>query len=127
INIAGAYLLLSAFVAAGLAFARGPWRALAAVGVPVCVAAMWLTRSRAAIVGGVVALVVWAVLALARRRQLNPSRALLAGLAAAIVLGGALVVVNPFGILAPRGFRSLEYRAMFIETALRMVGSAPAF
>jgi len=127
LNISGAYLLMIAFLAAGWALSTGRQRVLGIAGVVLCMSAMWFTRSRSAVVAGSATLIAAGVLLFARVRALNISRAFVAAVVAAIALSALMVLADPFGVLAPRRLRSIEFRAMFAETALNMFASEPLF
>lgn len=129
INTSGAYFMLIVFLALGAALARG--RDLRAVGwwtaCVVALAAMWLTKTRASIVSGLAVsagALVWMVLF--RGRSVT-ARAAAAAAIVAVLVGAALVFLNPLNLLASGAERSLGLRFASSETALRMMAAYPGF
>ena len=125
LNTAGAYFVLVAFIAMGTAVASRTHvpGLLAAV---ICVIALWLTRTRSAIVAGLAitaAGTVW--LAASRLRSASVLRTTIVAGLVAFGLTLYVVVSNPLHVLASGGSVSLHHRVLSAETALRMIATSP--
>jgi len=125
IDTVGPYLMLIVFLAVAMAAAsseRWVWGTAAAV----CFIALWLNKTRAAVVAALVTIVGGAVWRMATRvRWLSSTPALLVSGALAIVVGVCVVVYNPLHVLSEGGLFSMHVRRLFAETGLRMAASAP--
>jgi O-antigen ligase len=126
VNAAGSYYVLSALIAIAFAAADKKHRWLWLSAVLLMVPALWLTGSRSA---AMVSVLVAASAVHAARRGMRPSRRQL-GIAGAAV--GVLLVAT----LSARGWAgqergsagmSLRLRSQFLQTSVRMFGSAPIF
>jgi O-antigen ligase len=127
INTAGVYLLLGAFLTFGTAAVSSPWAMLGwmAAGY-LCAIGIGLTGTRAAIVSGVaVGVVALAVARSSRVRSWSPHRAALGGIALAVIIGAGIILFNPFDMLNNDVAQSLRMRTFFVQTGLKMMGSAP--
>lgn len=131
LNTSGAYFLLVLFPAIGLVVSSRTQRVAgvaAGIAATLIVAAMWVTKTYAAIVAAIVtaaAGLVWVLVV--RTRLLTLRRAAAAALAVAAAVGLGTVAVNPLGLLADRAYLSLHLRALFAETAIRMWAAFPWF
>jgi len=124
----GGYLMLVAFVAAGTAIASRARGLMGWLATGVCLAAMWLSQTRSAMVAGLTTVVAggaWPLFGRLSKRRVLPTL-LLAG-TVAVAVGAALVAYNPLGILRPRAGASLGFRLQAVQTALRMMETRPLF
>ncbi len=131
LNTSGAYFLLVLFPALGLAVSSRPRAARVATATgaaAIALAALWFTKTYAAIVAAVVVATGSAAwLAVRRTRLVTGRRAAVAAAALAALVGAGTVALNPFGVLTERAYLSLHLRALFAETALRMWAAHPLF
>jgi hypothetical protein len=125
LDTAGVYFMFIVFAAVGIAAASraGLLPGLFAAGV--CFGAMWLTRTRVAVVAGLAVVVAGAFWRAASAFRWSLARTALVSASAAIVVGTVVVVYNPFHVLAAGGDFALHLRVLMSETALRMMAAAP--
>jgi O-antigen ligase len=131
VNTSGSFFLMVAGLSAAFVVSnrRRPWRMAAyLVATVVLLGAMQLTRTRAALVAGLaIAAAFGAWAGMTRYKLGSPARAVLL---AAVILPAAvaaIIVYNPFDLLAPGAEQSLRLRVLFAQTAARMIASAPLF
>lgn len=126
VDTAGPYFMLVAFVAIGTAAASRAHLLPGLLAGVISIGAMWLTRTRSAIVAGLTTAAAgvawWAV---SRFRWLSPPRAVLASAFATLAVTVWVVAYNPFHILVSGGSRALYQRALFVETGLKMLATEP--
>jgi len=127
IDTAGPYFLLVASIAIGTAAASRARPVPAILAAAVIIGALWLTQTRSAIVAGLMvtaAVVAW--WGAARFRWLlSQTRAILVSVFVALAAGVGVITYNPFHLLWAGGIQSLHLRALFAQTALRMMATQP--
>jgi O-Antigen ligase len=126
-NVAGAYLVMCGFAAAGLAIAGragGARKVAAAVAALGCLGAGVLTNSRGALAAGALASVLWAVHAfLNRKGRLRGNRLLLWGWGAFVLVAAAVIGHGLYHDSLPG--RSLEFRWRYWTASVEMAADHP--
>ena len=127
VNTAGSYFVLTAAIALGAALAWTRWSVVWLAASAASFIALWLTRSRAAILPALIvmgAAAVW--FAAARFRSMT---ALRIGMLALVVMVTLAVLV--FGssdlFLSPAAIQALNIRLLFLETTIDMVAESSLF
>jgi O-antigen ligase len=120
----GAYFAFAALLTFGLASARGRWHGVGWGAVAVLIGtACWLTKTRSAII----ALIAMTATILTSRLLVHRRFVLVASLAAAIMLGGAVLVLEPIGLVRDKAAESLYLRKVLAEGTVRMIAENPWF
>lgn len=128
LDSAGPYFMLVAFIAIGTAAISWTHLIPGLLAGVICIAGLWLTHTRSAIVAGLAttaASVAW--WAAARARWFSPLRTLLVTAVVALAVGVSVVIYNPSSVLGAQGNRSLYERVLLSGTALRMMAAEPLF
>lgn len=127
LNTSGSYFVLVAFVAFGLAASARPHPWWIGAGV-LAVGAMWLTRTRSALVTGfatAAAALVW--LSVLRARLIRPRGAAAIAAAVALVLSVSILAMNPWPLFRSDAYPWLSRRMLLAQTAARMLMAHPYF
>jgi O-antigen ligase len=125
LDTAGVYFMFVVFAAAGVAAASRPSLVPGLLAAGVCFGAMWLTRTRVAIVAGLAIVVAGAFWRASATFRWSLIRTALVSALAALAVGVGVVIYNPFHILAAGGDFALHLRVLMSQTALRMIAAAP--
>jgi O-antigen ligase len=134
VGTSGVYFMLVAFLALAEALGRRSsrgYRAWAWIATASAAGAVWLTRTRTAIVTGaavILGLVVWGwLLRRTRAGERDLARGLVLSATVAFSVAMVAVFVNPFGLIPSGAERALGLRLASSTTALRMTAAHPWF
>jgi O-antigen ligase len=126
VNAAGSYFVAMVFIAIGLACA--PTRRLWALAVPLIASSLWLSGSRMALVAGVLAILVPAMLFIARISRVGVRGTALAGAAVALgVVAGVAAYAIPMRGNQQSAFTAVSVRWELALTSFRMTAVSPSF
>ena len=125
LDTAGVYFMFVVFVAAGVAATSRPGLLPGLLAAGLCFGAMWLTRTRAAVVAGLTIVVAGAFWRASATFRWPLMRTALVSALAALAIGVVVVIYNPLHILAAGGDFALHLRVLMSQTALRMMATAP--
>ena len=132
VNAAGSYFALVVFIALGALVARTGRRIMWLSAIVTIGVALWLTGSRAAILGSVATILATSAWIVASGyRSATVRRFGVVTLVAATLATGLVVKYSPFPIVDPDamydGLDSLRHRVLFAETSVRMLATRPLF
>jgi O-antigen ligase len=120
VNAAGSFFVLATFAAMGLAITDRGWRRGVFAGcAAVCGAALWLTGSRTAVLGGLGVLFLWTLW--------NGGRVLRWGLPALLIVGTLAFWTFPRRILDNNSLWAIQIRTELTRTAFRLLAEDPVF
>jgi O-antigen ligase len=120
VNAAGSFFVLGLLASLGFAAAeRGAARLLYLVASGMCAGALWLSGSRAALIAGLVVLLIWLLW-----RGGRYARMTVPGVAAAALL---TIWVFPNPVFSGTALSALGIRVELARTSFRLLGDAPVF